>query len=205
MSDFRTEQEAFWAGDFGNSYIGRNVSQGLQTSKIALWSQMLRSAHGVGSIIEFGCNAGLNLHALQRLHPGLSLAGIEINRTAAAQAARLDGVSITCGSILDDLGPPESYDLTFTCGVLIHINPDHLEKVYANLHRLSRRYVLVAEYYNPTPVTVPYRGNQDRLFKRDFAGDLMDRHGMRLVDYGFAYHRDNWAPQDDITWFLLQK
>jgi spore coat polysaccharide biosynthesis protein SpsF len=26
-----------------------------------------------------------------------------------------------------------------------------------------------------------------------------------LVDYGFAYHRDPNFPQDDITWFLLEK
>jgi spore coat polysaccharide biosynthesis protein SpsF len=26
-----------------------------------------------------------------------------------------------------------------------------------------------------------------------------------LVDYGFAYHRDPAFPQDDITWFLLEK
>jgi hypothetical protein len=52
---------------------------------------------------------------------------------------------------------------------------------------------------------VPYRGNQERLFKRDFAGELMDRHGLKLVNYGFAYHRDNYHPQDDITWFLLEK
>jgi len=27
----------------------------------------------------------------------------------------------------------------------------------------------VAEYYNPSPVAIPYRGHTDRLFKRDFA------------------------------------
>ena len=28
---------------------------------------------------------------------------------------------------------------------------------------------------------------------------------LRLVNYGFAYHRDESFPQDDITWFLLEK
>jgi spore coat polysaccharide biosynthesis protein SpsF len=26
-----------------------------------------------------------------------------------------------------------------------------------------------------------------------------------LIDYGFVYHRDTAHPQDDITWFLLEK
>jgi len=28
---------------------------------------------------------------------------------------------------------------------------------------------------------------------------------MQLVDYGFAYRRDPNFPQDDITWFLMEK
>jgi len=51
-----------------------------------------------------------------------------------------------------------------------------------------------------------YRGHTDRLFKRDFAGEIMDRHPkMELVDYGFAYRRDPNFPQDDITWFLMEE
>ena len=68
-----------------------------------------------------------------------------------------------------------------------------------------RRYICVIEYYNPTPVTVQYRGHANMLFKRDFAGEMLDRFaGLRLVDYGFVYHRDRF-PQDDLTWFLMEK
>ena len=54
-------------------------------------------------------------------------------------------------------------------------------------------------------MTVTYRGESDRLFKRDFAGELIDRYQMKLVDYGFQYKRDKIAPQDNISWFLLEK
>ena len=58
----------------------------------------------------------------------------------------------------------------------------------------------------PAPVAIPYRGHSDRLFKRDFAGEILDRHPqLQLVDYGFAYRRDPNFPQDDITWFLMEK
>jgi spore coat polysaccharide biosynthesis protein SpsF len=91
-------------------------------------------------------------------------------------------------------------------GVLIHIAPDQLAAVYEKLYQVSRRYILIAEYYNPTPVSIPYRGHADRLFKRDFAGEMLDRYpALELVDYGFVYHRDPLFPQDDMTWFLLQR
>ena len=72
-------------------------------------------------------------------------------------------------------------------GVFIHINPNYLINVYENLVNGSNRYVLVAEYYNPAPTKITYRGNEDRLFKRDFAGDLIDNYGLKLIDYGFVY------------------
>ena len=37
-------------------------------------------------------------------------------------------------------------------------------------------------------------------------GELMDRFpSLKLVDYGFLWKRDPVFPQDDITWFLLEK
>lgn len=202
--DFKTEQEVFWAGKFGRDYISRNESDALLASKTAFWARMLRTANSIESVMEFGCNIGLNLIALRNLAPGLSLRGIEINDEAVARA-RSAGLDVMQGSIIEPMDQQAQYDLTFTAGVMIHIHPDHLSAVYDNLVATSKRYVLVAEYYNPSPVAIPYRGHAERLFKRDFAGELMDRHGLKLVDYGFVYKRDNWAAQDDITWFLMEK
>ena len=67
-----------------------------------------------------------------------------------------------------------------------------LQDVYQKLYDASSRYILIAEYYNPAPVAINYRGYEDRLFKRDFAGEFMDKFSdVILVDYGFAYRRDN--------------
>ena len=74
------------------------------------------------------------------------------------------------------------------------------------MYHASARFLLVAEYYNPEPIEITYRGHTARLFKRDFAGDLVNRFpDLALIDYGFIYHRDPVFPQDDITWFLLEK
>ena len=64
----------------------------------------------------------------------------------------------------------------------------------------------MAEYYNPSPVTIEYRGEKDKLFKRDFAGEMLDKYqDLKLIKYGFIYKRDTTFPQDDITWFLMEK
>lgn len=202
--EFKTEHEAFWAGDFGNQYIERNNSDGLVYSKVAMWARMLKCANNVRSARELGCNIGLNLLALKRLKPALELSGYEINEAAANKAIELNVGKIVNDTILNKI-VEEPVDLTFTAGVLIHIDPDYLTNVYDNLVHGSNRFVLVAEYYNPSPVTITYRGHSNRLFKRDFAGDLIEAYGLKLVDYGFIYKRDNFAPQDDIHWFLLEK
>jgi pseudaminic acid biosynthesis-associated methylase len=200
---FKTEQERFWAGEFGQGYMERNQGERWVASNQALFSRILRSAPGVRSIAELGCNIGLNLQALHRINAQFELCGYEINATAAATSRDLGIATIVEGTILEPLSG--QYDLVFTKGVLIHINPNELRSVYDNLHRLSTRYVLVAEYYSPTPEAISYRGVTDRLFKRDFAGEIMEQYGMELVDYGFVYRRDNYFVQGDITWFLLQK
>ena len=201
---YKTEQENFWSGTFGDQYILRNQSEKLFHSKIAMWARLLKSANNINSIREMGCNIGLNLLAINRLQPTVSLSAIEINKTAAEEARKLEIAEIYDGSFIQDLNL-EPVDLTFTSGVLIHIHPDYLKYAYDNLVNQSKKYVLIVEYYNPEPVEVLYRGYSNKMFKRDFAGDLIEKYDLNLVDYGFIYKRDNWAPQDDTNWFLLQK
>ncbi len=206
MNDYQTEQENFWAGDFGDDHIDRSDSEYIQAHKIALWSKILRSTQNVSSVLELGCNVGLNFLAIQKLNSSITAMGYEINAKAAELAKKYTGNKIVCGSIYNELECGK-FDLTFTSGVLIHVNPDFLDAVYKNLYDHSNRYVVVAEYYNPFPVAQTYRGHQDQIFKRDFAGDLIDKYDMKLINYGFTYRRDEWAKGSghDTTWFLLEK
>lgn len=203
---FKTDQEAFWAGDFGTDYIERNKGDALLASNLDFFGKSLRQARGLGSCIEFGANIGMNLRALKMLHPGQQQYGIEINAEAARQLGEFIGPANVMQQSILDYQPARTFDLVLIKGVLIHINPDVLPDVYDRLVQATGKYLLVGEYYNPAPVAINYRGHTDRLFKRDFAGEIMDRHPqMRLVDYGFAYRRDPNFPQDDITWFLMEK
>lgn len=203
---YRTEQEAFWAGSFGDAYIERNQGDALLASNLNFFTKALGQARGVRSCLELGANIGMNLKALKLLYPGMRAHAVEIHAGAAEQLAQvIPAERIHIGSLLD-YQPPGTFDLVLIKGVLIHLDPSVLPQVYDTLAAASARYVLVAEYYNPSPVAIPYRGHSNRLFKRDFAGELMDRHpDLKLVDYGFAYRRDPEFPQDDITWFLMEK
>ena len=146
----------------------------------------------------------MNLHAIHSLHPNIAIDGVEINKTAIELAMKNSNFHIYNQSIIEPIKSTKSYDLVFSKTVLIHISPDHLQSVYKNLVRLSNRYIMVAEYYNSNPVSIEYRGHNEKLFKRDFAGELIENFDLKLIDYEFVYHRDN-HPQDDITWFLMEK
>jgi len=200
-----TAQERFWQGEFGDAYVDRNAGAAAVASSLAFFGHALARAGGLGSVLELGTNRGLNLQALRALLPQAQLHGVELNGKACALARALNVAEIWEGSLFD-YPVTEGFDLAFTKGVLIHLPSDLLPAAYDKLYQASRRFILVAEYYNPTPVEVSYRGHAERLFKRDFAGDLLDRHAdLRLLDYGFVYHRDPLFPADDISWFLLEK
>jgi pseudaminic acid biosynthesis-associated methylase len=200
-----TEQEEFWKGSFGAEYTERNVGLDYETSIVAFFRNALRRAYDIRSIFEIGTNRGLNLDALSTIVPHAKLAGIEINESAA-KIVRERHSGVILGSINSAaIDAAAKYDLVFTKGVLIHIAPSELTNIYRRMRELSARYVLIAEYYNPTPVAIEYRGHKNKLFKRDFAGEFIDETGFRLIDYGFAYRRDPVSPDDDINWFLMER
>lgn len=206
MTQFNTEQEEFWAGDFGDAYIERNKSDQYFAANLHFFGNILSKTNGVKSVIEFGPNVGMNLRAIDLLLPDVRFSGVEINVAAfeALQSTFPKGSFINKSIV--DFEVEEVHDLCLVKGVLIHLNPTLLESTYDKMYSSTRRYILVSEYYNPSPVNVVYRGHDNRLFKRDFAGELLDKFpDLKLVDYGFSYHRDPNFPQDDETWFLLEK
>jgi pseudaminic acid biosynthesis-associated methylase len=203
---YTTPQEQFWAGEFGTDYIARNRSDALLASNLAFFSKALGGAGSINSCAEVGANVGMNLKALRLLYPDIRCSAVEINPDAARELAALIGNENVFNGSIADWRPGDPADLALSKGVLIHLAPKFLTTAYQRLYDASARLILIAEYYSPAPVSMPYRGHQDRLFKRDFAGEMMDRFpDLKLVDYGFCYRRDPAFPQDDINWFLLEK
>ncbi len=205
MADFKTDQEKFWAGDFGSTYIDRNPSNMELAARLALFTKIIARTRNINSFIELGANIGNNLRVLHQIRNEAQLAAVEINEDAVKALKAWGKAEVYHQSILD-FEPHRQYDMSFVSGVLIHMAPTALSHVYDLLYSLSSRYICLVEYYNPSPVEVPYRGHKGKLFKRDFAGEIMDQYSdLSLVDYGFIYHRDNNYPLDDLNWFLLEK
>ena len=197
------EQAQHWAGTPGNDYAARSPGN-LASSK-----EMFRRAFSTlprmpENVIEFGAGVGTNLAAIGELDKRVHRTGVEMNQDTCMHLAQ-HCESLIC-SPLQDLKPLPPADLTFTRGVLIHIPEADLPHVYDLLYHSSNRWIMVVEYYAPKRTMIPYRGQDNLLWKDDFAGHMMDRYpGLKLVDYGFVYHRDPRAPQDDVTWFLMEK
>ena len=198
------EQREFWSGEFGDEYTIRNNSNELVGSNVALFSSAFkRVSSSPKSMLEVGANRGLNIVALKHLFPNCEFSAVEINPSAFQELVKLDVEGTN--SSFQDFNSAKKYEVVFFKGVLIHLNPESLQEVYQKAASLSLKYVLMIEYFNPTPVEVSYRGHSGKLFKRDFAGEFLDQNkNWKLADYGFVYNRGVF-PQDNLTWFLIEK
>jgi len=200
----KTEQEKFWNSCFGNKYTQRTVENKFFTTRVKMWSDILSHANDIKSVFEIGSNMGRNMDVINfLLNKKISTNGIDINKKAVILANK-NKHKVRNISVLD-YSPKKKFDMSISCGVMIHINPNYLNKVYEVLYKSSKKYILISEYFNPKPVTVKYRGHTDRLFKRDFAKEIQKKYKLKLIDYKFMWSNDNIYPCDDTTWFLFKK
>ncbi len=196
-------QEDLWRGLFGDKYTERNPANPANDREFFRNALAMAELPADSTVLELGANTGRNLLALRRVLETPYLGGVEINDSAFRELSLNADEPHFCSVLTFE--PEHTWELVFTKGLLIHIHPRDLGKVYATLFDSARRYILIAEYFNPNPVMQSYRGQKDALWKRDFAGDMLDLYPtLWCVDYGFVWSRDAY-PQDNITWFLLEK
>lgn len=173
----KTIQENFWSSKFGKEYVSRNTFNpkgldGLYISNFGVSRSKLNKEFldnlKIKNILEVGCNIGNQLGLLQR-QGFKNLHGIEIYPQAVEQAkTHTKNINIITGSAFDLPYKEKYFDLVFTAGVLIHINPDNLKKAMSEIYRTSNKYIWGYEYYSPKHVAINYRGNKNRLWKGDF-------------------------------------
>ena len=204
--ELKTDQEVFWSGQFGTEYIHRNKNNDLLTSNINFFVKALQRTKKIKNCIEFGANIGMNIKALKIIFPKIDYYAVEINKTATESLSKeIPKENIYQESMLN-FENQGNWDLVLIKGVLIHINPDKILDAYKRLYESTKKYLLICEYYSRNPESLVYRGFKNKLFKRDFAGEMLELYPkLNLIDYGFAYHKDQNFHQDDITWFLLEK
>lgn len=207
------KQAEFWSGEFGKDYTDRSVFSPEQLDRFYI-EQMYgvsRSSMNrdfleglqVSSILEIGCNVGNQLRLLQTL--GFErLYGIELQQYAVEKAKSCtENINFVQGNALDNPFRDSYFDLVYTSGVLIHISPDHLLKAMSEIHRTSKRYIWGLEYFAEEHQEIAYRGNNDALWKGDFARLYLENFpNLRLVkEKKFAYTNSNNVD----SMFLLEK
>ena len=110
--------------------------------------------------------------------------------------------------ILKLLDSSKKFDLVIITGVLSHQSQNILKKIYKKIYKLTSKYIYLADYFNPYPHEVKYRGFNDRLTKRDFAKEIWKMYpNLKLLDYGFYWKQDPHLKGqcDDVNWFLFKK
>lgn len=201
------EQEDFWVREISSAYRTDNDSFDMQSSMVA-WQKMINSlpASEINSFLECGSNIGRNVGTLAVLAPGWEANVIEISTEALRICTERYQVSSAYNGSIKESNFDKMFDLVFSCGVLIHISPEDLLATMQKMYNHSSRYILVAEYFSRTPESIVYRGELNKLFKRDFGKLFVENFPVKVLDCGFlwSYEYEN-AGFDDITYWLFEK
>jgi pseudaminic acid biosynthesis-associated methylase len=174
----KTEQMQFWEGSFGKEYTDRNpqnidemdalYKKCFGVSRSDINKNFLSDIPRNAKILEVGCNIGLQLQLLQKMG-FTNLYGIELQEYAVEKAKTITkGINIIQGSGFDIPFRDGYFNLVYTSGVLIHINPDHLPTIISEVYRCTSKYIFGFEYYADKLTNILYRGNEGYLWKNNF-------------------------------------
>lgn len=206
-----------WANSFGEEYTKQNM---FTTSEL---NKLYKSKYGITRaemnhefldfldrdimILEVGSNIGNQLHLLHNM--GFeNLYGLEINSLAIKTCNKLNfglPIYVIKGDALDIPFKDSFFDLVYTSGVLIHMNPKNIKKVIDEIFRCSKRYIWGFEYYQDEGYTeIKYRGQNNMLWKTDFKKVYMENHSkLNLIKEKHYSYVGNNDLIDQM--FLLEK
>ncbi len=150
MQKYKTPQENFWAGKFGNKYLKRNNKRYNKSvfykSKKKLFDIALKKIKNIKSCIELGAGSGHNIKCLRQKYPKALMRAVEINKSSVKQIKKIINEKNIYNESILKFNSKHKYDLVLTSGVLIHIKPNKLRKVYNLIFNLSKKYILISEY-----------------------------------------------------------
>ena len=159
----RNEQEEFWETKYSQEYIQKNSSFN-RDLLIQGWREILKNVSAPSNILECGANVGRNIEALNHIYPEAKKTAIEISADASKILRnKYKELNVINSSILESEITNNSFDLSFTMGVLIHIHPNDLKRNLEKVILSSNRYVVIGEYFNRTPVSLTYQGEEEKL------------------------------------------
>jgi len=202
-----TPQEDYWKSKITENYTKDNSNFDEDLGLLA-WERMLSkiAKSGITSYLDCGSNIGRNISFLKKMLPSAGANIVELAQNPYDSCIKDYDIENSFLGPIKDAHFDKQFDLVFTSGVLIHVNPDDLLESMRRMYEISSRYILIGEYFNRTPVMINYRGVDDRLFKRDFGKLFIENFDCKLIDYGFLWgHEFDLAGFDDITFWLFEK
>ncbi len=213
VTDKSTDQTQQWSLEFGKEYTDRNPHTieamdehykkqfGLTRTELNLF--FLSNLDRTIKILEVGSNVGSQLQGLQKI--GFeNLYGLELQPYAVeVSKQKTKNINLIQGSAFDIPFKDSYFDLVFTSGVLIHINPDDIDTAMREVYRCTSEYIWGFEYYADKYLEILYRGQKNLLWKADFAKLYLDKfQNLELVKEKRIKYLDN----DNVdSMFLLRK
>jgi pseudaminic acid biosynthesis-associated methylase len=202
-----TPQEGFWKNNVTESYVKDN-SFFDEKLGLAAWEKILLKIDkdNILSYLDCGSNIGRNISFLKKVIPAAAANIIELAQEPYDKCLQNFQIEASFLGPIKKAKFDKDFDLVFSTGVLIHVNPNDLLESMSRMYQLSSKYILIGEYFNRTPVMIHYRNEDDRLFKRDFGKLFIENFECKVLDYGFLWgHEFDAAGFDDITYWLFEK
>lgn len=209
----KSNQEISWEGTFRRDYTDRNPAD------IDEMDELYTTQYGITRtnlnhkfldrfdrsirILEVGANLGSQLQGLQKIG-FTNLYGIELQPYAVEISKQnTKHINLIQGSAFDIPFKDFYFDLVYTSGVLIHINPDDLKIAMREIYRCTSEYIWGFEYYADKYSEIQYRGRRNLLWKADFRKLYQDGFGdLKLVKEERIKYLDN----DNVdSMFLIKK
>jgi len=177
VNKLNSQQRKFWLGEFGSSYLERNLTldnvderykQETGITRKQIFNQFFQKINKNSKILELGCNVGLNLLILKNMG-FTNLYGLELSKSALQIASKnMPDITFIHSSIEEYNPKGMMFDLVFTVGVLIHIDPKALRSIIKKIVSLTKNYIFGFEYFSNNLTEIEYRSQKNVCWKQNF-------------------------------------
>lgn len=198
------DEERLWAGEFGRAYTARSDIP-VHPGRVRFFRDHVLNLRP-RSLLEVGCNTGLNLRAIAEsgASPLPRLIGVDPEPSGLIRLHDyLPDAPVARASVFALPFSDGAFDLVMTVAVLIHMSLDNLPMALDELYRVSGRYILTHEYFAEEETDIPWQGRSGLLFKRDFLAHWRARYpDLETLDNGFLAEEEGF---DRMTFWVLEK
>ncbi|RLA64056.1 MAG: hypothetical protein DRQ88_11510 [Epsilonproteobacteria bacterium] len=198
-------QKEYWEKKAHRAYVNHasdTVKKSLTRVYLAYISELEQVAFN--NILVAGCAFGYEAKAIKEKFPEKEVVGLDFSTTQLKEAkSYLKGLNIPL--ILADarfMPFKKAFDVVFTDGLLMHIQPENLKEVLLELKRVTRKYVICIEPYiqHQNAVQKLYHLTAPHFYLHNYEKEFT-KAGFKLIN---CHDISNIEPRQ-LTIFLLEK